>query len=308
MEELKEYSIEEESFNVKKHYFVSRGKEVSLDYFLYTSFEEEQNIRQLGNELPAIPKRFPLALLIESNASIPESERSKELDQILDELFSWYAENHPVLSATAILDYDLHAKFIYPFVYMLADLYLLYELKIGKRLPRMDLSSPLEPFWEELSAKLKKYFTSYAHLMWSYLKWCYQTPKQKKLDLASIPPVGRYAAILRKSRSTSGSKDFSSIKDSKKPRKDDHSSQQVEEKSALTEVESAVKKMLDDAQLEQITLKPQNSFIRRKQHKKIISLGFASTSVGEGQERAVQILRSPSLSSDSNSEQSSIED
>jgi hypothetical protein len=47
----------------------------------------------------------------------------------------------------------------------------------------------------------------------------------------------------------------------------------------------------DNANLGDITLQPQNSFLRRIQHKEVIKLGYISESVGEGHDRAVKIMR-----------------
>jgi len=53
-----------------------------------------------------------------------------------------------------------------------------------------------------------------------------------------------------------------------------------------------MKKFAQDSKLKVITLEPQNSFVRRLQHKKIVDSGFISNSVGEGPSRSVQMKRS----------------
>lgn len=63
------------------------------------------------------------------------------------------------------------------------------------------------------------------------------------------------------------------------------------EAAALAEVEQAIAQLKADANLDEVTLKPANSFYRRIQHQKIVDLGFHSFSVGEGPDRAVKVAR-----------------
>ena len=63
---------------------------------------------------------------------------------------------------------------------------------------------------------------------------------------------------------------------------------------ALAEVDRAIETLRADTSLDEVTLKPQNSFYRRVQHQKIVDAGFFSNSVGEGPERAVKVGRKES--------------
>lgn len=66
------------------------------------------------------------------------------------------------------------------------------------------------------------------------------------------------------------------------------------EKEAMQDAERGITTLKKSKILKEVLLKPQNSFIRRKQHKKIVASGLFSESVGEGPNRAVKILRKPS--------------
>lgn len=63
------------------------------------------------------------------------------------------------------------------------------------------------------------------------------------------------------------------------------------EKLALLEVDKAILTLKKHSSMNEFRLRPQNSFIRRLQHKKINALGFQSHSVGEDENRAVLITR-----------------
>ena len=57
------------------------------------------------------------------------------------------------------------------------------------------------------------------------------------------------------------------------------------------DVYKAVRNLQKDSELEEVVLKPANSFYRRMQHEKAMEAGFKSFSVGEGQDRAVRLAR-----------------
>lgn len=60
---------------------------------------------------------------------------------------------------------------------------------------------------------------------------------------------------------------------------------------ALEETKAAVEKMKQDKDILEISLKPQNSFVRREQHMIISQAGFGTESRGDDQERCVCIVR-----------------
>lgn len=62
-------------------------------------------------------------------------------------------------------------------------------------------------------------------------------------------------------------------------------------RDAEKDVYSAVEKLKQDNSIVEVALKPTNSFFRRIQHQIAIEEGFASISVGDGQERAVKVCR-----------------
>ncbi len=64
--------------------------------------------------------------------------------------------------------------------------------------------------------------------------------------------------------------------------------------AALAEVDQAIAQLRSDTSVEEVMLKPTNSFYRRIQHQKIVDAGFHSFSVGEGPSRAVKVARKDS--------------
>lgn len=73
--------------------------------------------------------------------------------------------------------------------------------------------------------------------------------------------------------------------------RDEDKGKKDKEKLALLEVDKAILAMKKHSSMNEFRLRPQNSFIRRLQHRKINALGFQSHSVGEDDDRAVLITR-----------------
>ena len=73
--------------------------------------------------------------------------------------------------------------------------------------------------------------------------------------------------------------------------RDEDKGKKDKERLALLEVDKAVLALKKHSSMNEFRLRPQNSFIRRLQHKKVNGLGFKSHSVGEEDDRAVLITR-----------------
>jgi len=67
--------------------------------------------------------------------------------------------------------------------------------------------------------------------------------------------------------------------------------EQEREKAVIKEAQSAMDKLKNGSDLTEVLLRPQNSFLRRIQHKHIVDAGFKSASVGEDDSRAVKVLK-----------------
>ena len=120
-------------------------------------------------------------------------------------------------------------------------------------------------------------------------------------DIGSRPPVGRYAPNMRRGKGNFTDKEIEEIEETatatvkvatapnnrgnSNNRGNDKKSSANREKVALIDVNNAVKKLKKDDSVEEVVLKPTNSFYRRLQHKHAISQGFESISRGEGNDR-----------------------
>ena len=134
-------------------------------------------------------------------------------------------------------------------------------------------AKPQEKFttWDTIESSLDKDLPQYKVYVLSYLKWVNQELKPNVIDFNTVPPCGRYlqaikreypfSDIIYKPRADSGfhAKPYDSAP---------QSSQDLERK-AIADVREAVSKLKNSKTLKSIKLKPQNSFLRRLQHKKV---------------------------------------
>ena len=243
-----------------------------------------------------------------------DKEKSTEnFAESVKKICSWYKEHYPQLASPRTLDYQIHGAMLQSFILLKLDLDYLLK-KIFNRVPLQTEQN--KKTWETINQNLQEFFPTYSNFMIRYFEWHYQETKKTSYDLKSIPPIGRFIGILKRHfgyqafydrekdqynktpRSTSG-RPYRSRSNHNTPyrkkesysRRDEDYAKRDEEKKALQEVQEALKKFEKNPSLKVITLPPQNSYIRRVQHKKIDDSGFVSNSVGEDSSRSIQIKR-----------------
>ncbi len=177
---------------VRKNIFHSKGKEVNLDYFLYSCFEQEQTRKALDTG-----KRLG------QWSEVYEHEISEgKLDDLVGDLFSWYGVQCPEMASAAVLDHGLAAELVPAFVRLIHDLTQLFKTKSGAAVApeRTADGGPHSAFWAEVDREISKRFPRHAGLMLAYLDWRFGPETKEQLDLGSIPPVGRHAKTLLRGR------------------------------------------------------------------------------------------------------------
>ena len=286
---------------LKQQYAKAQGQEIAPDYFLYTAKEEEDTI--LGTKFAFVKGKS----YSESSQEVGDTSLADSVAKIC----GWYKNHYPQLASDKTLDYQTHGAMIQGFVLLKLDLDKLLK-KEFTRIPFRTLEEQNKKTWDTIDQNLNECFPSYSKFMIKYLEWHYQETKRKAYDLKSIPPTGRFIGILKRNfghqafyssrdrdhdksyrgaRPQSGGRSYH--KSDRRPQRntDDGSTKREDEKKALQEVQEALKKFEKNPSLKVITLKPQNSFIRRVQHKKVAENGFVSNSVGEDSKRSIQIKR-----------------
>lgn len=144
----------------------------------------------------------------------------------------------------------------------------------------------------EFERAVQNIFPHYASYFLAYFDWSYAEPFVTEPDFDSLPPSGRGLYLIRRAFPSSeivwGKK---ALPVNQEPQETYTKSTRFEEKKALEEVNEAVKKLKRDKRVSSVKLSPQNSFMRRLQHKVVHQNGFDSKSSGKEPERYLTIIR-----------------
>lgn len=287
--------VEDTGPTVKDQYMGKADQEVHRDYFLYSCWEEEVTQQALEDDYQK-SLRWPSLHGGEAQPFTPELEGVEQLDALL----RWYQHTYPLLSEATPITYEKLPYFLAPFAYLLFDL----KLYLGARYPTQR-GVPDEPQLQELLTLLTTIFPLHAAYMGAYMTWSLRKPAKESYDLASFPPVGRYAKILRKFQGRSPGFSFSNDRGThagsrapqsgsgpqrdRRPSRQQSPEDEIATKLGIEEVERAIEALAADPSLAELILTPKNSFVRRLQHQHVMDRGFTSHSQGDGELRTVVI-------------------
>jgi hypothetical protein len=177
---------------VKKNIFDAKGKEVNLDYFLYSCFEQEQTRK-------AISAGSTAGQWVE----IYKHEVAEgDLEDLIRDLCSWYSVQSPEMSSSGVLDHGMAAEVVPTFVRLIHDLIEVYKVKTSteKAPDRCGEDGKQDKFWVTVDEEISKKFFRHAPQMLAYLDWRFGPGSSEVIDLASMPPVGRHARLLLRGR------------------------------------------------------------------------------------------------------------
>lgn len=300
MEEFVE--IEDNSLKPREIYKARKNDSINIDYFLYACWEQEKTRKGLEDTDNPYFSDF-----MKQTTSYDDADYEKGIDSIIKS----YKSEYPVLSESGQVTISTVIEFIPGFIGILFEVFELGKKKFLAEIPplRNGESDSKDNFWQPIDKKLAEHFPNHQEIMLKYLSWAYSKAEKEVLDLTSVPPSGEYtrkhlrakdkAEYQKRNKSRDDRKKSSVKRDFDKnkkrgPRKDDKGSDKEREKEVIQEANDAMKKLKSDNGTDgHIVLKPQNSFLRRIQHKHIgDTAGFKSESVGEGKDRAIKVIRS----------------
>ena len=304
----------------KQRFLEMTGKEVPLDYFLYTCFEAEKMLAGTEKRLGGPDK-------VDSRNTDPSLKEGLSAtneaawERAVGSLYDWHCAREQNLLDRAPVDIERLCAVADEFVAFHADLRHLYHAVTGEGLPVFDEEEGLAPVWVAVTNVLDEKSPSASGLFKKFFAWAYNTWEPQVFEVGSRPPVGRYSPPPRLRTGGPGGRPEHSDRPAPRaehsdrphrddrPRRDDrphrddrpqrddrprhHDDERSlqQEKEALAEVEKAIAKLESDPSTEFVDLPPTNSYQRRKQHHEINERGFKTQSVGEGHDRAVRATR-----------------
>jgi hypothetical protein len=359
LESLSRESDVEESNNkssFKQKVIDNRGKEVPMDYFLYSCLETERTSQSVRGEDEVYG--WPVLAAYLSNPAADSEFASMPLAGLLTRMAAWYRDTYPALANIRVIDYESLLEIVEPLVDFNRDVSLLYKARTGEDLPDFEGSVGNNKYWDDIIATVAEYFRNNGHMYVRYIQWSHAAVEAENFNTGDRPPVGRFAPGFSRPAPSGGSRGGREGNDRRpergpprggsdrnagggrdrgpggpggnsrgpsngnmrnpprgdrpqgdRPPRGDRGPRQegrgggdrkhrddVDSKlhdEAMAEVDRAIESLRNDESMDEVLLKPQNSFYRRIQHQKIVDMGYHSFSVGEGPDRSVRVARRP---------------
>ena len=301
---------------MKQRVELQRGCNVPIDYFLFTCLEHERTQRAAAAAAPEADEavvdkgRWPI-MVGATLESLPGELKAMDLKGLLGRMSLWYAAQYPEMVEETPLDHIMLNQIVEPFMKFTLDLADLVLLKTGTYYAYFDrflrwAFADVEP--EEIEEGSRP-------------------PVGKNMPnfRGNRPPQGGGGQNQRGGHGGGGHRQGQHSggqggghrqgqgqhgggqgggqgRDQRGNRGGQHSGQQgggqgrdqqadaETEKLALASVDEAMAK-INSGTVEEVFLKPMNSFYRRIQHQYAVDKGYESCSVGEGNERGVKVSK-----------------
>lgn len=183
--------VPENQPNAKQRIELARGKNVPIDYFLYSCLEHERTQRaQFGDDLPTAG-RWPL--MVGATAENPPADfGSQNLKTLMNRMCGWYAAQYPEVVEEIPLDHEVLNQVVTPFMNFTLDLADLVLLKTSTSLPSHNADNEeSKALWAEISLVLKDSFPGYHGYFIRFLKWAFADIEPEEFEPGSRPPVGK---------------------------------------------------------------------------------------------------------------------
>lgn len=330
----KEYQSLHGQVSMKSIYDKKKGKEVSLDHFLFVCHDTSKQLSELDHRRGG--GYWP---------GLQEDLSELALGDGIAQMVAWYKHKHPHLSHKGAMDVAKVVHVAKSFAYFEKDFKCLVKLKTGECLEDHLLDQyELTPPWTYLKKSLTDSLHQVGSKIWTYFIWAYGiSPPSEVVQMSEVPPMSRFRYNQAPQHNQFQSRSFNQLAPHKSPPKKKRFAEEtnynslsmtqppqhihppqgqkssaksnqhwaaqknlkgnnkshkkysakadkIKKKEVLALVDKAVDE-LEQAQMKEIGLAPQNSFYRRIQHQYIVDLGYKSKSYGDDQNRAVKIIR-----------------
>ena len=185
----------------KQRIELARGKNIPIDYFLFTCLEHERTKRaQQQGEEASQQGRWPIML----NATVghaPAEFEALDLRGLLGRMCLWYAAQYPEMVEEVPLDYEMLNQVVDPFMKFVLDLSDLVLLKTEAALPAHNQDTDVSrTVWDIIAAVLKEEFPGYHAYFVRFLKWAFADIQPEEIEPGSRPPVGKNMPNFRAMR------------------------------------------------------------------------------------------------------------
>ena len=180
----KEYQSLHGQVSIKSIYEKKKGKEVSLDHFLFTCYDTTRQLSEIDHRK-------------QNNFTWPGFEEDLSeisLEDGIQEMIVWYKKKYPTLSFKGTMDISKMVNVAKSLAYFERDFKNFVKVKTGEYLEDHLLDQhDLAPPWTYLKQHLNDLFRGVGDKIWTYFTWAYGiSPPSEMVNLSDIPPVSRF--------------------------------------------------------------------------------------------------------------------
>lgn len=169
--------------SIKSIYEKKKGKEVSLDHFLFACHDTSKQLSELDHRLGG--GHWP---------RLKEDLSELSLEQGIDQMVQWYKKKYPMMSHKGVMDVAKVLHVAKSFAYFEKDFKHFIKTKTGEDLEdhlldQYDLMSP----WTVLKDCLKGSLNQVGDKLWTYFVWAYGiSPPTEVVPISEVPPMSRF--------------------------------------------------------------------------------------------------------------------
>lgn len=176
----------------KQRFIEMTGKEIPLDFFLYSCLEAEKMLAAAEKRAGG-PEQVECRYL---DAALAEGLTATDVgawEQAIGTLYAWHCKREPALTESSMVDIQALCPVTTEFAAFHADLRHLYHSVTSENLPLFNKEAGLAPVWTAVTKVIDHKSSFAAGLFEEFFAWTYNNWEAPVYEVGSRPPVGRYA-------------------------------------------------------------------------------------------------------------------
>ena len=179
----KEYQNLHGQVSIKSIYEKKKGKEVSLDHFLFVCHDTSKQLSELDHR--RVGGYWP---------GLQEDLSEVALGEGIAQMINWYKHKYPHLNHKGVMDVAKVVHVAKIFAYFEKDFKRFVELKTGECLEDHLLDQyELAPPWTYLKDCLTNSLNQVGSKIWTYFIWAYGiSPPSEVVHISEVPPMSRF--------------------------------------------------------------------------------------------------------------------
>lgn len=176
----------------KERLLEAKDKDIPLDLFLFSCFEQEQLLKATATS-DSSGTRWPVLAHDETTENASYLNETS-FEAVVQRMVGWYREHFPAMASRAPLNHEALPTVVPSMVALDKDLEKLHQSKLQSSLPLfLSPSTPPSAEWSVILSAVTAAFPNYSKFFVPYLQWSHGAEVVEEFVPGSRPPIGRYA-------------------------------------------------------------------------------------------------------------------